>query len=79
MPNRIPTQGIKTPAVRKSPGATAPAKQKPVPSPSPSTFDQKAAWTEKEFLRLRKMGLPIDKAREQAAKKYKINPNGYTN
>jgi hypothetical protein len=54
-------------------------KPKPTPSPSPSTFDQKAAWTEKEFSRLRKMGLPIDKAREQAAKKYKINPNGYTN
>ena len=49
------------------------------PSPSPSTFDQKAAWTEKEFSRLLKMGVPINKAREQAAKKYKINPNGYTN
>ena len=32
MPNRIPTPGIPTPAVRKSPGATAPAK--PVPTPT---------------------------------------------
>ena len=60
-------------------GDVSKPKPKPTPSPSPSTFDQKAAWTKKEFLRLRKMGLPIDKAREQAAKKYKINPNGYTN
>ena len=34
MPNRIPTQGVKTPSVRKSPGATPPAKPKPIPSPT---------------------------------------------
>ena len=38
MPNRIPTPGTKTPAVRKSPSAIAPAKPsmkaKPVVSPS---------------------------------------------
>lgn len=38
MPNRIPTPGVKTPAVRKSPSAIAPAKpaMKAKPRVSPS-------------------------------------------
>lgn len=36
MPNRIPTPGTKTPAVRKSPMAQAPAKPKANPKPTRS-------------------------------------------
>ena len=54
-------------------------KAKPKPSPSPSTSRQKTDWTEKELQRLLKKGVSLDKARDQASKKYGIYPNGYTN
>lgn len=42
MPNRIPTPGVKAPAVRKSPSAIAPAKpsMKAKPKVSPSAKSQ---------------------------------------
>jgi hypothetical protein len=55
------------------------AKPKVTPSPVPSTFEQKSKWTENEFRRLMKSGVPISKARDQASKKYNISPNGFTN
>lgn len=57
---------------------TAAAKAKPKPTPSPSTRAQKTDWTEAELQRLLNKGMTLDKARNQASKKYGIYPNGYT-
>ena len=66
-------------AAKPSPKPTAKATAKAKPSPSPSTMSQKSDWTEKELQRLLKQGMNLDKARNQASKKYGIWPNGYTN
>ena len=68
-------------AIKPSAKATAKPKPKstPKPKPSPSTMSQKSTWTEKELQRLLKQGMTLDKARNQASKKYGIWPNGYTN
>jgi hypothetical protein len=68
-------------ATKPSAKATAKPKPKstPKPKPSPSTMSQKSTWTEKELQRLLKQGMNLDKARNQASKKYGIWPNGYTN
>ena len=63
MPKRIPTPGIATPAVRKSPGAQAPAKAE-------SMLNSK--------LKSGKVK-DITKARESIAKKTGVWPNGKTN
>jgi len=51
------------------------------PSPSPSTFAQRSAAAEAELRKLMKAGAvkDLNKTRDMIAKKYGINPNGYTN
>ena len=69
MPNRIPTPGIKTPAVRKSPTATPAAK----PAPAKSI-----AKAESMFSSMKASG-NIAKDKAAVAKKTGVWPNGKTN
>lgn len=65
MPNRIPTPGVKAPAVRKSPSAT--------PAPAKSI-----AKAEAMFRSMKPSG-NIGKDKEAVAKKTGVWPNGNTN
>jgi deoxyribodipyrimidine photolyase len=51
------------------------------PSLSPSTFAQRSAAAEAELRKLMKAGAVknLNKTRDMIAKKYGVNPNGYTN
>lgn len=68
MPNRIPTPGIKEPAVRKSPIATPKATQKVDKSEAMLKTQLKAGKVK-----------DITKAKEAIAKKTGVWPNGRTN
>ena len=74
MPNRIPTPGISTPAVRKSSSA--------IPSAKPS-MPSKAQVNKSETILKQKVQsgkvTDLNKTREQIAKKTGSWPNGYTN
>ena len=70
MPNRIPTPGVKAPAVRKSPSATPAAKAAPV-KPVPNK-------AEKMFSTMKPSG-NIAKDKAAVAKKTGTWPNGMTN
>ena len=71
MPNRIPTPGVKAPAVRKSPSAT--------PSPTKkATAKAVPNKAEKMFSTMKASG-NIAKDKEKVAKKTGIWPNGATN
>ena len=69
MPNRIPTPGVKTPAVRKSVGATAPAKP---------ASNKQISKAESMFKTMKPSG-NIAKDKEAVAKKTGVWPNGNTN
>lgn len=70
MPNRIPTPGVSSPAVRKSPGAVAPAK--------PAQAKVKAA--ESALNRATTKGVKdLTATRQAIAKKTGVWPNGRTN
>lgn len=66
MPNRIPTPGVSTPAVRKSPAAQVPAK--------PTSIGKAEAM----FKSMKPSG-NITKDKESVAKKTGVWPNGATN
>lgn len=66
MPNRIPTPGIKTPAVRKSPAAQVPASAKMIAKAEASFAGSKASGD-------------IAKDKAAVAKKTGVWPNGNTN
>lgn len=78
MPNRIPTPGVKAPAVRKSPSAT------PSPTAKPGSLSKRTTATptpnkaEKMFSTMKASG-NIAKDKEKVAKKTGIWPNGATN
>ena len=72
MPNRIPTPGVKAPAVRKSPSATPSVKAKATTvKPAPNK-------AEKMFSTMKPSG-NIAKDKEAVAKKTGTWPNGMTN
>lgn len=84
MPNRIPTPGIKDPAVRKSPSATQSAQLKSyglVPSKTKVDLpasEKKIAKAEAMFKSMKPSG-NIGKDKEAVAKKTGVWPNGNTN
>ena len=76
MPNRIPTPGVKAPAVRKSPSAT------PSPTAKAGSLSKRTTVTpnkaEKMFSTMKASG-NIAKDKEKVANKTGIWPNGATN